>query len=116
MIATYTDRITVQARTLTNAGGTPVETFAAVSGLSRIAASVTQPGATRIERVFGSQLQGEMSHVVRVPAPSDDVALTGRVVWHSRHGDRTLAIVGKALTQDARVRELVLACAEVRTT
>jgi hypothetical protein len=47
--------------------------------------------------------------------PTDDIALTSRVLWHSRHGDRPMAIVGKSVTQDARMREVVLACQEART-
>ena len=113
MIGHYTERVSVQERTLTNNGGTPVESYE-TADLYRVAASVQTAGGV-IERVFGSQMQGEASHVVTMPAPQVDVALSSRVVWHSRHGDRTLAIVGKVLTQDARKRELVLACLEPRT-
>lgn len=112
MIAAYTERITVQARTVANVGGQPVETWTPV--LTRMAAAV-ETAAGRIERVFGAQLQGEATHTVRCHMPTDDIALTSRVIWHSRHGDRTLAIVGKAVTQDARDRSVVLACQEPRT-
>jgi len=112
VIGTYTERVTIQAMTRTNNGGQPVETWA--TSLTRVPASVTT-AVGPIERVFGAQVQGESSHVVRMAAPSDDVPLTGRLVWHSRHGDRTLTITGKVLTQDSRTRELVLACAEART-
>jgi len=113
VIGTYTERITVQTRTVTNDGGQPVESWA--DSLVRVAASVMTTAGARVERVFGAQVQGETTHVVALPAPSGDVALTSRVVWHSRHGDRTLAIVGKAVMQDARQREVTLACQEART-
>lgn len=113
MIGAYTERVTVQTRTLTNTGGQPVPTWA--NALTRIPARVETTAGARVERVFGAQVQAETSHVVTLAAPSDDVALTSQVIWHSRHGDRTLAIVGKALAQDARRRELTLACQEART-
>lgn len=115
MIGTLTERVTVQARTLTNSGGTPVPAFATVAGLARVPAAVETTAGQRVERVFGLQVQGETTHVVTLAAPTDDVALTSQVVWHSRHGDRTLQIVGKALQQDARRRLLTLACQEPRT-
>ncbi len=100
--------------TRTNNGGQPIETWETVTDLYRIAASV-ETTTGRVERVFGAQLQGETTHTVRLPMPADDIALTSQVVWHSRHGDRTFAIVGKAVTQDARSRGVVLACQETRT-
>jgi head-tail adaptor len=112
VIATLTERITVETRSVANVGGQPVETWTA--SLSRIAASV-ETATGRMERVFGSQVQAEATHTVRCAMPSEDIALTSRVIWHSRHGDRTLAIVGKAVTQDARARAVVLACQEART-
>lgn len=113
MIGTLTDRVSVQTRTLTNSGGQPVEAWTTV--LRRVPAAVVTSAGARVERVFGAQVQGETTHVVTLPAPEDDVPLSGQVVWHSRHGDRTLAVVGKALEQDARRRVLVLACQEPRT-
>jgi head-tail adaptor len=113
VIGRYTDRISVQTMTRTNDGGQPVEAWETAQGLYRVAAAVETAGG-RYERVFGSQLQGEATHTVRMAMPTDDIALTSRVLWHSRHGDRTLAIVGKAVTQDARQREVTLACAEPR--
>ena len=113
MIGHYTERVTVQTRTLANTGGQPVPTW--TTALSRIPARVETTAGARVERVFGAQVQGETSHVVTLVAPAGDVALTSQIVWHSRHGDRTLAIVGKALAQDARRRELTLACQEART-
>jgi len=114
MVGRMTERVTVQARTL-NASDTPIETWAAVPALTRIAASVETTSGARVERVFGAQLQAQTSHVVAFPMPAEDVALTSRVVWHSRWGDRTLAIVGKVQVQDARTRWLTLACEEDRT-
>ncbi len=117
MIGSLTERVSVQTRSLTNNGGQPVEAW--TTALSRVAASVETVGgnrtALRVERVLAAQLQAETSHLVTLPAPAGDVALSSRVLWHSRHGDRTLAIVGKALQQDARARLLTLACQEVRT-
>lgn len=112
MIGHYTERVSLQERTITNSGGTPVEAYATTHG--RIPASVQTSGGA-IERVFGSQVQGEASYLVTMAAPYEDVSLTSRLVWHGRHGDRTLAILGKVLTQDARSRSLVLACAETRS-
>jgi len=114
MLGTCTERVTVQSRTL-NTSDTPIETWTAVPALTRVAASVDSGAASRVERVFGSQVQAQTSHVVALPAPTADVPLTSRVVWHSRHGDRVLDIVGKALAQDARRRWLTLACEESRT-
>lgn len=113
MVGGLTERVTVQSRTL-NSSDTPIETWAAVTALTRIAAKVETAGG-RTERIFGSQVQAQTSHVVELPMPADDVALTSRVIWHSRWGDRTLAIVGKVAQQDARRRCLTLACAEDRT-
>ena len=113
MIGTYTERVSVQTRTLTNSGGTPVTAW--TTTLARLPAAVETSAGVRVERVFGAQVQGETTHVVTLPAPTEDVALTSQVIWHSRHGDRTLAIVGKALRQDARARVVTLACAEART-
>lgn len=113
-LGSLSERVTVQTRTL-NASDTPIETWAAVSGLTRIAASVETTSGARVERVFGSQLQAQTSHVVAFPMPASDVALTSRIVWHSRHGDRTLAIVGKVAVQDAWQRWITLACEEDRT-
>lgn len=113
MIGTFSDRVSVQSRTLTNSGGTPVPTWTTTH--ARWPASVETSAGVRVERVFGAQVQGETTHVVTLPAPTDDVPLTSQVIWHSRHGDRTLAIVGKALQQDARRRVLTLACQEPRT-
>lgn len=110
-----TERVTVQSRTLTNDGGTPIESWADVAALTRVAAKVTTGQASRVERLLGSQMQGQTSHVVELPMPADDVALTSRVRWHSRWGDRVLDIVGKVQQQDARRRWLVLACEESRT-
>lgn len=113
MSGTFTERVSVQTRTLTNNGGVPVQAW--TTALRRIPAAVETTAGARVERVFGAQLQAETTHVVTVAAPEDDVALSSQVVWHSRHGDRTLAIVGKALRQDARTRLLTLACQEPRT-
>jgi head-tail adaptor len=113
VIGRYTERISVQTATRTNDGGQPVETWETLADLYRVAASV-ETASGRSERVFGSQLQGEATHTVRMAMPVDDIALASRVLWHSRWGDRTLAIVGKAVTQDARQREVTLACAEPR--
>ena len=115
MIGRNTERISVQAMTRTNNGGQPVEAWETVTDLYRVAASVQTVAGARIERVFGAQVQGETTHVVTFPMPTDDIALTSQVVWHSRHGDRTLAIVGKALQQDSRTRVVTLACQEPRT-
>jgi hypothetical protein len=106
------DRISVQTVTHANNGGQPVPTW--TTSLSRIAASV-ETTTGRVERVFGAQLQGETTHTVRLSMPADDIALTSQVIWHGRWGDRTFAIVGKAVMQDARQREVVLACQEIRT-
>jgi head-tail adaptor len=114
VIGHYTDRISVQAVTVTNDGGQPVEAWETLTDLYRVAASV-ETATGRIERVFGSQVQGEATHTVRLAMPADDVALTCRVMWHSRWGNRPMAIVGKAVTQNARGRDLVLACQEART-
>jgi head-tail adaptor len=114
VIGRYTDRISVQAVTVTNDGGQPVEAWDTADGLYRVAASV-ETATGRSERVFGAQVQGETTHTVRMAMPTDDIALTSRVLWHSRWGDRPLAIVGKSVTQDARAREVVLACQEART-
>lgn len=113
MIGHYTERVSLQERTLTNSGGTPVEAFATTHG--RIPASVQTSGGA-IERVFGAQLQGEATYLVSMAAPDADVSLSSRLIWHGRHGDRTLMILGKVLTQDARMRSLVLACTETRST
>lgn len=113
MIGTLTERVSVQTRTLTNSGGTPVTAW--TTTLRRIPASVATSAGVRVERVFGAQVQGDTTHVVTMAAPTEDVALTAQVIWHSRHGDRTLAIVGKVLQQDARARVLTLACQEPRT-
>lgn len=115
MIGALSERVTVQTRTITNNGGTPVETWADVAALTRVAARVTTAGAARVERILGGQVQGQTSHLVELPMPADDVALTSRVQWHSRWGDRVLDVVGKVQQQDARRRWLVLACEESRT-
>ena len=116
MSGRYTERVTVQSRSVVNNGGTPVSSYADVAALTRVPASVVTTAGQQVERVFGAQVQGETTHVVKMHAPYADVALISQVVWHSRHGDRTLQIVGKALLQDARTRELTLACQEPRTT
>jgi head-tail adaptor len=115
VIGTMSERVTVQTRTLVNDGGTPVETWANVAALTRVAARVTTAGASRVERILGAQVQGQTSHLVELPMPDADVALTSRVQWHSRWGDRVLDVVGKVQQQDARRRWLVLACEEART-
>jgi head-tail adaptor len=113
VIGKYTERISVQTRSITNVGGQPVEAWA--TDLSRVAAQVETTAGAKVERVFGAQVQAETTHTVRMAMPTDDIPLTSRVLWHSRHGDRTLAIVGKAVMQDAQRREVVLACQEPRT-
>jgi head-tail adaptor len=114
VIGSYVDRISVQTVSNANNGGQPVPTW--TTTLSRIAASVVTTAGRQVERVFGAQVQAETTHTVRLAMPSSDIALTSQVIWHARWGDRTFAIVGKAVMQDARQREVVLACQEIRTT
>jgi head-tail adaptor len=115
VIGRLTERVTVQARSIVNNGGTPVPSYADVTGLVRVPASVQTTAGQRVERVFGAQVQSETTHTVSFAMPATDIALTSQIVWHSRHGDRTLQIVGKAVQQDARMRTVTLACQEPRT-
>lgn len=57
----------------------------------------------------------EMTHLVTMrllPAVSEVDYQAMRIVWHTRHGDRTLRIVGPAIDRDNDGREILLTCTE----
>lgn len=123
-VGRFRDRVTIQARTTTNDGGSMVSSFtsriATGWGTSRVPCEVASATQQDMERIFGQQADVVATHTVTLHTWRE-IAQTDRILWHTGRttpahvgvgaGDRVLEV--KAITElGADRRFMVLACEE----